>query len=223
MSLFSSSGAGPTSVPGWFAALTVTALTAAACSTPPSGTLTPSAAAVSAESKPGQSSIPANMTFRDAAGDAITSDGGGAYPSYNGTVGCELLGGSLTCILSGSGRSLNYNLNAIISGSGPTGALNDQSNFTVNNVGSLAVGSTTTAQALFHTAIGQFNFNPAGDATTSAVFVTRVSTNTWTVDTSAGDVANLVHTAPDPHNPHKTISVVWGYYHLPFSFTAVTQ
>ena len=201
------------------------AFTITACSSPAqtTNTLSPSALSSSANAKPGSVTL-ATMTFADAGGDAITSDGLGAYPAYNGTSGCELLSNNqLTCILQGSSRSINYNLNGVISGSGPTGTLNDQTNFSVNGVGSLPIGGTMLAQALFHTTIGQFNFDTGGDANTSSVFVTRVDAHTWTVNTSAGDVANLVHTIPDPNNPHKTISVVWGYYHLPFGFTAVTQ
>lgn len=193
-----------------------------ACSSPaPTSALSPSVVGSSTASKPG-TVTPATMTFADAAGDAITSDGSGAYPTYNGTTGCELLSGSLTCILQGSSRSLNYNLNGLISGSGPTGTLSDHTNFAVNGVGSLAIGSSTTAQGLFHTANGQFNFHSAGDSNTDNVFVTRVDAHTWAVSTSAGDIANLVQTVPDPNNPHKTITVV-SYYHLPFGFTAVTQ
>ena len=200
------------------------ALTVTACSSPAeTGALSPSAVTASAEAKPGAVTL-ATMTFGDQPGDAISSDGQGAYPSYHGTTGCELLSGSaLVCILQGSGRSLNYDLNGIISGTGPTGTLNDQSNFSVSDVGTLPIGSSMLARALFHTAIGQFNFNAAGDASTNYVFVTRVDAHTWTVDTTAGDVANLVHPIPDPKNPRKTITVVWGHYHLPFHFTAVTQ
>jgi hypothetical protein len=163
--------------------------------------------------------LSALVTFGDRSGDAIVSDGLGAYPAYDGSTGCELLSGNLGCILQGTSRSLNYSLSGVISGSGPTGTLNDYSNFTVNGVGNLAISATMTAQALFHTAIGQFNFNTSGDANTSNVLVTRVDAHTWTVDTSAGDVANLVQ--PDPNRRNRTVTV--GYYHLPFKFTGVTQ
>jgi hypothetical protein len=53
-----------------------------------------------------------------------------------------------------------------------------------------------------------------------------VDANTWTVDTSAGDIGVLVQNAtmPDPNNPHKTITVTSKtYYHLTFKATGVLQ
>jgi hypothetical protein len=161
--------------------------------------------------------VAATITLADRAGDAITSNGG-PYTA-------EMLSGTLefTCCV---GQIVNYNLNNIISGTGPTGTLADPSGFFVLNVGSMAIGSTITTRAYFKTSQGSFTFDTAMDAQSNSVSVTRVDAHTWTVDTSAGDIAFLPHTEtiPDPNHPHKTITVTTkSYYHLPFSLTGITQ
>jgi hypothetical protein len=204
-----------------FSALVATTL--AACSSMDSSPTSPPGpvAAGSGNAKPVYYT-PATATLADRTGDAVTSDGAGAYPPYNGTVGCELLNDNLGCIMRGTSRNLNYDLSGRISGTGPTGTLVDASNFGVNGVGSMAIGSSVLATASFNTSVGQFNFNTPGDPQTSQVLVTRVDAHTWTVEASATDVCNLPQSVPDPNNPHKTITVK-SYYHLPFRYTFVTQ
>ncbi len=197
------------------------AVLAVACSSPtkPEGlatnALTSSAtAAAHGQGKP--STLVATITFADGAGDAITSDGGN-YP--NGQL---LSGGQLGLLLRGTTRRLNFNLSGIISGSGPTGALTDDTNLSVNDVASIPIGSTQPRRAIFSTSVGQFNFDTAVDSATNSAMVTHVDPTTWSVETSAGDIAVLVQTVPDPNNPHKTTTVET-YYHLAFKFTGVTQ
>lgn len=198
------------------------AMLAVACSSPtkPEGlaanALT-SSATVAAHGQGKPSTLVATITFADQAGDAITSDGS-SYP--NGQL---LSGGQMGLLLRGTTRRLNFNLNGIISGGGPTGTLTDDTNVSVNDVASIPIGSTQPRRAIFNTAVGQFNFDTAADSATNSAMVTHVDATTWSVETGAGDIAVLVRTGPDPNNPHKTITVVAGYYHLPFKFTGVTQ
>jgi hypothetical protein len=205
---------------GLSVAVAFVALSVAACdSIGGSGSpLSPTSATASA-SKQGKpvTTVPATITLADRVGDAITSNGS-AYAA-------EMLGDTLefTCC---TGQIVNYDLSNVISGTGPTGTLSDPSGFFVTNVGSMAIGSTQLARAYFKTSVGSFTFDASMDAQSNSVSVTRVDANTWVVDTSAGDIAFLPHTetVPDPHNPHKTITVTTKtYYHLPFRLTGVTQ
>jgi hypothetical protein len=216
------------------AGLTISALTACSSPTYPSmASANASTAAIASASTdsaattaPAQTplgnkpinTVPATITFADRSGDAITSNGS----SY----AAEILSGSTLEFACCAGQVVNYNFSAVISGPGPTGTLSDPSGFFVNNVGSMAIGSTMLAKAYFKTSIGQINFDSAADGQTNSVFVTRVDANTWTVDTSAGDIGVLVQNAtmPDPNNPHKTITVTSKtYYHLTFKATGVLQ
>jgi hypothetical protein len=202
-------------------AAALAALAVAACDSqgPASSPVSPSAAvsASATQDKKG-TTTPATITFADRSGDAITSNGS-AYAA-------ELLSGSTLEFACCTGQVVNYNFAALISGTGPTGTLSDASGFFVNNVGSMAIGTTMLTRAYFKTSIGQINFDASTDGQTNSVFVTRVDAHTWTIDTSAGDVGVLVQTTTiqDPNNPHKTITVTSKtYYHLPFKATGVTQ
>lgn len=170
-----------------------------------------------ANNKP-SNTVPAVITIADRPGDAITSNGS--------TYAAEILSGSTLEFACCAGQVVNYNFSGVISGTGPTGTLSDPSGFFVNNVGSMAIGSTMLAKAYFKTSIGQINFDSNLDAQSNSVSVTRVDARTWVVDTSAGDVGFLVQTTtmPDPNNPHKTITVTSKtFYHLPFRLTGATQ
>lgn len=176
---------------------------------------TGSATSAGTQGKPA-TTTPATITFGNQAGDAITGAG---------TYAAELLSGSLefTCCV---GQTVNYNFNGLISGPGPTGTQSLASDVRVLNVGSMAIGSTLLTRAIFKTSLGEINFDSSADVQTNSAFVTRVSANTWTVDTSAGDVGVLVQsqTVPDPNHPHKTIIVTSKtYYHLPFRLTGISQ
>jgi len=157
--------------------------------------------------------VPAEVTFADGAGDAITSDGGGTY------LGAQLFTLSnqdLALNLSGGTRSLNFDLNGLISGDGaPTGTLADQAKMNIVNIGGMGIGATKMTRAIFNTVTGQVNFDQAADAQTVSVSVTRVDQQTWTVSTDGGDTAVLVRAA----KANKTTKV--GYYHLPFHLTVV--
>ena len=157
--------------------------------------------------------VPAEVTFADRAGDAITSDGGGAYVTAQlFTLSTQ----DLSLNLSGEPRSINFDLNGLISGTGaPTGTLADQAKMNIVNIGSMGLGATKITRAIFNTVTGQFNFDQAADAQTFSVSVTRVDQQSWTVSTDGGDAAVLVRAG----KANKTIKV--GYYHLPFQLTVV--
>jgi len=199
------------------------AILVASCSSPAKPSVGPTSAATGllAQGKPQNTA--ATLTFADRPGDAITSDGTSYSDGVGGVISQLLSGGQLGMQLRGTPRRLNFNLDGIISGSGPTGTLSDDTNVVANDVTSIAIGSSQPRRAIFNTSVGQFNFDTAADSQTNSAVVTHVDATTWTVETSGGDVAVLVQTVPDPHNPRKTITVTAGYYHLPFKFTGVTQ
>ena len=151
---------------------------------------------------------PAKIIFQDRGGDAITSDGKGAYihgvdgvtaifqTASNGTGGQFLLkfGAVKGKIL----RKINYAYSASgevtpcdsTSTDNPTGVIADSGYVDFLNTANMAIGSTIAKQGGFHTAVGTFRFHDAtkldpinpyncGDL----LVVTRGGATTWTVTT----------------------------------------
>jgi hypothetical protein len=163
--------------------------------------------------------LPCSVTVADRPGDAIQSDGGGPYVDGVSGIDCTVYQGAsddVTFYLTASGkkgvRYLQFDYTDKISGSGPTGVLNDhsaQSSF--QTIAAIGVGSTAWHTGGFTTSIGRFAFNPANWPGASLLSVTRMSANDWSVTADGGvnDVAVLSQTVKKG-----TIDV--GHYHMAF-------
>lgn len=170
---------------------------------------------------PARSGLACSATFSDRSGDAITSDGAGAYTNGVAGVSClvfEGASGDITFYLTASkhaSRFIQFNYMNRISASGPTGSLDDlstQSSF--QDVAALAVATAGFSTGGFTTAVGRFAFNPTNWPGSSELMATRISQTEWTVTSDAGvnDVAVLSEAA------HKG-SVAVGTYHMPFELS----
>ena len=181
----------------------------------------------------------ATVTFDDADGDRISSDGA-AYVD-GGNAGLEVrvwINGSqdVTVGTFRSGRTVHFaytpaNDVAQPTANPPSGSLVDNTFVNIRNVGAMVVGSTKITRASFNTAVGYFRWlngpNPSTGATTDpsygsqAVVVTRTNSTTWTVRTPepgtwdgypVGDVSVLLKEAKGKLTPV-------GLYHMPFGLT----
>lgn len=166
------------------------------------------------------SDYPVKVMFLDRPGDAITSDGEGAYT--NGVAGVTaLIQPSVSnqfLLKFGSGakvrRGINYNYTATTAtscdgsvGSNPTGTISDDQGYVdVLNIATMAIGSQIAKQGGFHTvAAGTFRF---ADATKvdpinqyncgDLLVVTRTSATTWTVTTDVTPGQTYYDTAGTP-------------------------
>jgi hypothetical protein len=178
--------------------------------------------------KPGGDELwPADLTFADRSGDAITSDGLGAYVHSDGG-GYESAFHSSTgdFVLRGSdgGRIVNVDFTNRLTGSGPVGAVADDRPFIrVAAIRDLQVGASQSAVAVFSSlpggqTPGKFWFNPNKHGDSIRVAVVRNDTCTWTVTADPGvDVAALEQSAKG----NKTTVV--GTYAMPFQMTIVLQ
>ena len=173
------------------------------------------AAGAGAQKGPTLIEYPAKITFMDRDGDAITSDGKGAY--IDGTDGVFA---RFQVMSDGSGnaqfllkfakirnsypRQVDYGFTTTAAtgcdpntADDPTGTTSDKGYVDFLNVGLMAVGSVKAKQGGFHTAAGTFRFHDAtkpdpinpyncGDL----LVITRTSATTWTVttDTTPGQV-----------------------------------
>jgi hypothetical protein len=158
--------------------------------------------------------IPTIVTMSDRVGDAITSDGGGAYADgANGIVSNFLTRyGDMALILSSSTRMLQFDYTNQVSPTGPTGTTTDAANIGINGIWSLGIGSSMSTRAIFaKTSVGQFTFDgPSG----TPVLVTREDAQTWTVDSLPnGGLAALIQPGP------KNKSITAGVYDMPFALT----
>ena len=135
-----------------------------------------------------------SATFADRAGDAITSDGGGAY--FNGVAGvqCEVFeggSGDITLYLTASGkhatRFIQFDHTNRIQGTGPEGILDDlstQAGF--QKVATLSAEGNGSFTGGFTTTIGRFAFNSTNYPAASDLNVTRTSQTDWTIEADAG-------------------------------------
>jgi|SRR5579864_977661 len=170
---------------------------------------------------PVQSGLGCSATFSDRSGDAIVSDGAGAYVNGVAGVSCEVFEGAsddITLYLTASkhaSRFIEFNYTDRISASGPTGILDDLSTLSsLQDVAALAVGMAGSKTGGFTTAVGRFAFNPSNWPGSSELTATRISQTEWTIsaDAAVNDVAVLSQAS------HKG-SVAVGEYHMPFELT----
>ena len=181
----------------------------------------------------------ASVQFRDDVADRIGSDGGPYVDG--GQRGLEVrmwINGSqdLTINTSASNRTLyfDYSDQVPLSGSGPTGTMNDKAFVNIRGIAAMGVGQISTTRALINTAIGHFRWLgspvPAGGSVSGdsfgsqAVVVKRTSAETWEVytpvppdtmiapDYTAGDLNVLLKTVKNTLTPI-------GNYHMRFGLT----
>ncbi len=166
--------------------------------------------------------LPCSVTLADRAGDAIRSDGGGSYVDGIDGIDCTVFegaSGDVTFNFTATGkravRSLHFDYTAKISGSGPTGVLNDHSvNSSVQTIDLMGIGATELHTGGFTTSVGRFAFNPSNWPGSTPLSVTRTSASEWivTADSGVNDVAVLSQSA-------KKGNVDVGHYHMPFQMT----
>jgi hypothetical protein len=183
----------------------------------------------------------AQVVFADRAGDAIRSDGRGAYVNDVG-------GATSQIYVNGSG-DLTLNLfqtrpKRVFVGTfeaagdvsqpsavTPSGSFTDGWFLNIHSVWSIPVGATVATDASFSAGVGDFRW--CGDGTAPAwcsgltgsqqVSVTRTAFDTWTVVADSADGSAM---PPIPGNDlnllaqsgHPSVHVA-GYYHMPFSLT----
>lgn len=201
---------------------------------------------VSAKGKPGTTAeVSLSMTINDAAGNKITSDGGGAY--VNGTGNVKVVFDQYGNFMFGAASSsprvppmtryLNINFDNPLSGYSPGG--NQKSNFistitTVTSPNSTSLQNLTVGQtkcigfsagiSTIESGVLNFHRNSTEDIPTSPtayIYVTRTSLTEWLmtpVPPLAGGCSTISNVGALRIN-----TVLYGYYNMPFSFTLTKQ
>ena len=171
------------------------------------------------------------VAFADRPGDAVRSDGRGAYLNGLDSVECQIWSGGSEDATLRRGKnttrrfSVDYrNLAQALAPNSPVGVTTDGWFLNIHSIGTMEVGESTVSKAGLQAATDQLLFRWCGGTVSNCTFggpdggsmlvaVTRTTTTTWSVTTDGplgGDVALLLQ-------PSKGSYTARGLYHLPFT------
>ena len=154
---------------------------------------------------------PATVVFSDRAGDAITSDGLGAYTNGGGVeLGFHTSTNDLVMRGDSGSRYITFDSTRQVTTTGPESVANEF-DVTINIRGILDMVRGESRQTNAH--LSAFRFNPSKYSGTTPVDVFRGYDGLWTITAEGGDIAALTQVIKGKER-------VVGLYEMPFQITA---